>query len=198
MNIVFTFLMLSGIIFFAINGNIDSVAQVAMMSASSAVERVIALVGMICLWLGVAKIAEKSGLIEVLSNAIHPFVRFLFPSVPEGHPAMGAMLMNMGANILGFGNAATPFGLKAMAELQKLNDKPDTASEAMCTFLAINTSSVTLIPTTIIGLRAASGSRNPTEVIGLIIFATTCSTLVAVIADFIFRKLYRLGNGIIP
>ena len=198
MNIVFTFLVLSGIIFFAINGNIDSVAQVAMMSASSAVERVITLVGMICLWLGVAKIAEKSGLIEVLSNAIHPFVRFLFPSVPEGHPAMGAMLMNMGANILGFGNAATPFGLKAMAELQKLNDKPDTASEAMCTFLAINTSSVTLIPTTIIGLRAASGSRNPTEVIGLIIFATTCSTLVAVIADFIFRKLYRLGNGIIP
>ena len=196
MNIVFTFLVLSGIIFFAINGNIDSVAQVAMMSASSAVERVITLVGMICLWLGVAKIAEKSGLIEVLSNAIHPFVRFLFPSVPEGHPAMGAMLMNMGANILGFGNAATPFGLKAMAELQKLNDKPDTASEAMCTFLAINTSSVTLIPTTIIGLRAASGSRNPTEVIGLIIFATTCSTLVAVIADFIFRKLYRLGNDI--
>ena len=98
-----------------------------MVSASSAVERVITLTGMICLWIGVARIAEKSGLIKVLSRAIYPFVRFLFPSVPEGHPAMGAMLMNIGANILGFGNAATPFGLKAMDELQKLNDDRNMA-----------------------------------------------------------------------
>jgi spore maturation protein A len=195
MNVIFAFLVLAGIIFSALNGNIDSVTQAAMISASSAVERVITLIGMICLWIGVARIAEKSGLIRVLSRAIYPFVRFLFPSVPEGHPAMGAMLMNIGANILGFGNAATPFGLKAMAELQKLNDDPETATEAMCTFLAINTSSVTLIPTTIIGLRAASGSESPTEVIGLIIFATFCSTFTAVVADFFFRGLYRIGNN---
>lgn len=195
MNVIFAFLVLSGIIYSALNGNIDSVTQAAMVSASSAVERVITLTGMICLWIGVARIADKSGLIKVLSRAIYPFVRFLFPSVPEGHPAMGAMLMNIGANILGFGNAATPFGLKAMAELQKLNDDPETATEAMCTFLAINTSSVTLIPTTIIGLRAASESENPTEVIGLIIFATCCSTFIAVAADFFFRKLYRMKNN---
>jgi spore maturation protein A len=100
----------------------------------------------------------------------------------------------MSANILGFGSAATPFGLKAIAEMQKLNDDPETASEAMCTFLAINTSSITLVPATVIGLRAAAGSKNPTDIIGAILFATTCSTMTAIITDCFFRTYYRVKN----
>lgn len=192
MNVIFSLLILTGIAYSAFHGNIDAVTQTAINSATGAVERVFAIAGIISLWLGIARIAEKSGLIEFISRVIYPFVKFLFPSIPAGHPAMGAMLMNMSANLLGFGSAATPFGLKAMAEMQKLNRDPETATEAMCTFLAINTSSITLVPTTIIGLRAANGSRNPTEVIGMILFATMCSTATAVIADLFFRTCYRI------
>lgn len=99
--------------------------------------------------------------------------------------------MNLSANMLGFGNAATPFGLKAMQELQRLNDKPDTATEAMCTFLAINTSSVTIVPATLIALRASTGSQNPSEIMGAVLFATTCSTMAAILGDIVIRNLYR-------
>ncbi|MDI3534906.1 MAG: spore maturation protein [Thermosediminibacterales bacterium] len=192
MNIIFTSLIVIGIIVAAINGNIEVITQAAVNSAASAVEKIFGLVGIISLWLGIAKIAEKSGLIEALSRMLYPLVKYLFPSIPEGHPAMGSMLMNMSANLLGFGSAATPFGLKAIAEMQQLNDEPDTATEAMCTFLAINTSSVTLVPATIIGLRASAGAKNPTDIISCILFATTCSTATAITADYIFRTYYRI------
>lgn len=192
MNIIFTSLIVIGIIVAALNGNIEVITQAAVNSAASAVEKIFGIVGIISLWLGIAKIAEKSGLIEGLSRILYPFVKHLFPSIPEGHPAMGSMLMNMSANLLGFGSAATPFGLKAIAEMQQLNDEPDTATEAMCTFLAINTSSVTLVPATIIGLRASAGAKNPTDIISCILFATTCSTATAIIADYVFRTYYRL------
>jgi spore maturation protein A len=194
MDYVFSFFILAGIIVGLANGNVDVITQAAMNSANTAVERAIGLIGVVSFWLGIARVAEKSGLIDTISRIIAPFFRWLFPSIPKGHPALGCILMNLSANILGFGNAATPFGLKAMQELQKLNDEPDTASEAMCTFLAINTSSVTLVPTTIVALRASAGSKNPTEVIGAIIFATTCSTLVAIIADKVMRSISRRKN----
>jgi len=194
MNIIFSLLILIGIIVAAANGRIEIITETAINSAISAVERIFGLIGIISLWLGIAKIAEKSGLIETLSRILYPFVKHLFPTIPEGHPAMGSMLMNMSANILGFGSAATPFGLKAIAEMQELNDDPETASEAMCTFLAINTSSITLVPATVIGLRAAAGSKNPTDIVGAILFATTCSTMTAIIADYFFRTYYRVKN----
>ncbi|SHM04661.1 spore maturation protein A [Caldanaerovirga acetigignens] len=191
MNWIFAFLILGGILAAAWNGKLDSITPAALEAAKTAIERAISLVGVVGFWLGIAKVAEESGLIDSISRFIAPLFRWLFPSIPKGHPAMGSILMNLSANMLGFGNAATPFGLKAMKELQTLNPNPDTATEAMCTFLAINTSSVTLVPATIIALRAAAGSKNPSEVLGAILFATTCSTMVAVIADCAFRLLYR-------
>ncbi len=190
MNHIFSFFVLGGIIAAAINGKIDVVTTAAMTAAGSAVQRAIALIGIVGLWMGIARVAEKSGLIDKLSHLIAPLFSWLFPSIPKNHPALGCILMNLSANMLGFGNAATPFGLKAMQELQKLNNDPDTASEAMCTFLAINTSSVTLIPTTLIALRASVGSKNPSEIVGTVLFATTCSTIMAIISDIIIRNLY--------
>ncbi|MDI6802949.1 MAG: nucleoside recognition domain-containing protein [Bacteroidota bacterium] len=148
--------------------------------AKTAVELAIGLIGIMALWLGVMKIAEASGLITKIAGFLKPITTRLFPDVPPEHPAMGAMIMNISANILGLANAATPLGLKAMEELNKLNKKLGTATDAMCTFLVINTSNVQLIPATVIAIRAASGSSNPTEIIGAVIVATTVSTIVGI------------------
>ena len=134
--------------------------------AKTAVELAIGLIGIMALWLGIMKIAEQSGLVAHLGRGLRPVMTRLFPDVPADHPAMGAMIMNISANMLGLTNAATPFGLKAMEELNKLNTKVGTATDAMCTFLVINTSSVQLIPATVIAIRAAAGSSNPTEILG--------------------------------
>lgn len=194
MDLIFYILVIGGIIVAAINGRIDVVTNSLVSSANGAVERVLGLVGIMTLWLGMARIAEKSGLLEAMTRLIQPLIKLLFPSIPKGHPAMGSILMNICANMMGFGSAATPFGLKAMKELQKINDDKDTASDAMCTFLAINTSSVTLVPATLIAMRAAAGSNNPTEIVGTTLFATTCSTLVAITLDSIFRRRNKENN----
>jgi spore maturation protein A len=157
--------------------------------AKTAVELAIGLIGIMALWLGVMKIAEASGLIKKLALFLKPLTSWLFPDVPADHPAMGAMIMNISANILGLANAATPLGLKAMEELNKLNRKFGTATDAMCTFLVINTSSVQLIPATVIAIRAAAGSANPTEILGPVIIATTVNTIVGVTAVKLFAKL---------
>ena len=149
--------------------------------ARVAVELAIGLIGIMALWLGLMKIAEQSGLISALARSLKPVMTRLFPDVPPDHPAMGAMVMNISANMLGLGNAATPLGLKAMDELNRLNNKMGTATDAMCTFLVINTSSVQLIPAAVIAIRAASGSANPTEIIGPVILATTVNTTVGII-----------------
>jgi len=191
MNFVFGFLIITGIIVSMLTGNVDAVTNAALSSARSAVERAASLVGVFALWLGVAKVAEDSGFLRIFTRILEPFVRFLFPSIPKGHPAMGSILMNFSANLFGFGSAATPFGLKAMKELQQLNPNKEEASEAMCTFLAINVSSITLIPTTIIALRMEAGSADPMEIVGTTLFATSVSTLTAVLADYVFRKINR-------
>lgn len=182
LNIIWAALIIVGFSVGALTGNINNVTNAAIESAKSAVELALGLIGVMALWLGIMKIAEDSGLIKLISKALKPIMIFLFPDVPETHPAMGAMIMNISANILGLGNAATPFGLKAMEELQKLNKYKDTATNAMVTFLAINTSSVTLIPATTIALLAAAGAPNPTEIIGPTIISTTISTTAAIIA----------------
>ena len=157
--------------------------------AKTAVELAIGLIGIMALWLGVMKIAEASGLIKKIAISLKPLTTRLFPDVPADHPAMGAMIMNISANILGLANAATPLGLKAMEELNKLNRKFGTATDAMCTFLVINTSNVQLIPATVIAIRAAAGSANPTEILGPVIVATTVNTVVGVIAVKLLGKM---------
>jgi len=158
-------------------------------SAKTAVTLAIGLIGIMSLWLGLMKIAEQSGLVAKLASVLKPITTRLFPDVPADHPAMGAMIMNISANMLGLMNAATPLGLKAMEELNKLNKKLGTATDAMCTFLVINTSNVQLIPATVIAIRAAAGSANPTEILGPVIVATTVNTIVGVITVKLLAKL---------
>lgn len=160
-------------------------------SAKASVTLAMGLIGIMALWLGLMKIAEESGLVKLFAKAVRPILVRLFPDVPPDHPAMGAMVMNIAANMLGLGNAATPLGLKAMQELQTINKVKDTASDAMAMFMALNTSSVTLIPATVIGIRAAANASNPAEIIGPVIVATGVSTTVAIIAVKTFMKFPR-------
>lgn len=169
-------------------GNVKAVTDAAISYAESGFEIALGLTAVMTLWLGIMKIAEESGLVALLSRALRPVLIRLFPDVPAEHPAMGAMLMNIAANVLGLGNAATPFGIKAMGELQTLNNKPDTATDSMCMFLAINTSSVTVVPATVIAYRASAGSANAAEILGAALVATTCSTTVAIIASKLLSK----------
>ena len=164
------------------------VTNSALDYAGIAVNIAIGLIGIMALWLGVMKVAEEAGLIKIIAKAVRPITKFLFPDVPYDHPAMGSMIMNISANMLGLGNAATPFGLKAMEELNELNPEKGTATNAMCTFLAVNTAGLTLIPVTAIAVRAAAGSANPAIIIGTAIFGATCATIVGITATKIFEK----------
>jgi len=146
---------------------------------------------MFALWLGVMRLAELAGLVQVLARALRPVTRRLFPDVPADHPALGAMAMNMAANMLGLGNAATPLGLKAMRYLESLNPRPGVASNAMCTFLAINTASIQLIPTTAVGILAVSGSKNPTAIIASAFMATLCAFTAGITTVKLLEKLPR-------
>lgn len=156
---------------------------------------VIPLSAVMMLWLGIMRLAEKSGMIQVVSRAVRPVMKRLFPDVPSDHPAMSAMVMNMAANMLGLGNAATPLGLKAMQHLDDLNPNKGTATNSMCTFLAINTSSVTLIPATAIGLLAAQGIAEPYAIVGTTIGATLFSTIVAILAVKTFERMPVFNRG---
>jgi spore maturation protein SpmA len=180
----------------AITGQLPEVTTAAWEACKTAVMSLaLPLVGLMALWLGIMRIAEKSGLVALLARALRPILCWLFPEVPPNHPAMGSMVMNMAANILGLSNAATPLGLRAMQDLEKLNRNPGTATNAMCTFLAINTSSIQLIPATAIALLAAAGSKNPTAIIAPTFFATLVSTIAAV---FIVKTLEKLPFFAVP
>lgn len=189
-NVIWLLMIVSGIFWASISGKPEVVTQAAFQAAQSSVKYALELIGVMSFWLGIMKIAEEAGLIRGLAKVLKPLTRFLFPSVPHQHPAMGAILMNLSANILGLGNAATPFGLKAMEQLQTLNKDQETASDAMCTFLALNTSCITFLPAMIIGIRLSAGSANPTEIIGTTLFATALGMCIAIIADNILRRLY--------
>jgi len=162
----------------------------AMFDGSkTAFEIAIGLTGVMALWLGVMKVGERAGLVELLGRALAPLYRRLFPDVPDGHPALGAMTMNVGANMLGLDNAATPLGIKAMRELQTLNPSPDTASDAQVLFLVINTSAVTLLPVTIFTYRAQLGAADPTDVFVPLLIATYTSTLLGLLSVGLFQRL---------
>src|ERR1700730_2130072 len=165
LNLIWLALLLSGVLVALLTGKLDAVGQGGLNAAKSAVmDLALPLVGVMALWLGLMRLAEKSGLIQRLGRLIRPIMLRLFPDVPSDHPAIGAMMMNISANMLGVSNAATPLGLKAMTELNRLNSKPGVATNAMCTFLAINTASIQLIPATAINLLAINGSKNPSAI----------------------------------
>ncbi|MBS4030774.1 MAG: nucleoside recognition protein [Clostridiales bacterium] len=193
-NLIWFCMMFAGLMVAALTGRVETVTETVFSSAEKAVGIAISLVSILTFWLGMMKIIEKSGMINIIVAILRPFANFLYPNIPKNHRAMNAILMNMSANLLGMGSAATPFGLKAMQELQELNSDKETASDEMCTFLAVNTSSLTLIPTTVIALRAATGSLNPTEIVGTTIVATFCSTAVAITFDRLLRRFSRNGR----
>ncbi|MGI6225258.1 MAG: nucleoside recognition domain-containing protein [Peptococcales bacterium] len=192
-NIIWLLLIVIGIIVAAGNGQPEIITDTVLHSANLGVRYSFDLIGLMTFWLGIMRLAEKAGLVDILARIIRPVTKYLFPSVPGNHPAMGAILLNISANVLGLGNAATPFGLKAMQELQTLNKNSDEASDAMITFLAINTSCIVVVPATIIGVRVAAGSINPTEIVGTTLFATCIGMSIALTADRIFRLFARKG-----
>lgn len=188
-NLVWVVMIITGIILAAWQGKPEIITEASFQAARSAVKYAIELMGVMSFWLGMMKIAEEAGLIRSLAKLLRPLMGFLFPSVPINHPAMGAIVMNLSANILGLGNAATPFGLKAMEELQNLNGDKERATTAMCTFLALNTACLTILPTMVISLRVSTGSANPTEIIGTTFFATAIGMTLAIMADRLCRSM---------
>ncbi|NLK22056.1 MAG: nucleoside recognition protein [Epulopiscium sp.] len=192
LNYLWGFMILIGIVVAAFTGTMGEVTNTAINSSREGVEVCIKLLGALAFWMGIMGIAEKSGLINVLTEKIRPVLRFLFPDIPDGHKAQKYIATNLIANILGLGWGATPPGLLAMKELQKLNLKKDEASNAMCMFLIVNISSVQLISINIIAYRSQYGSINPSEIIGPSILATLISTLTAVVYGKIMERRKRV------
>lgn len=174
----------------------ELLSKAMVESAAGSVDLAIGLVGVMTLFLGLMKVAEAGGMLTILARLIRPLMVRLFPDVPPEHPAMGAMILNLSANALGLGNAATPFGIRAVQELNKLNTKNGVATDAMALFLAINTSSVTLLPTGVIALRAALGSSDPAGILPTTLFATAGSTIIAVIAAKLYSKITPFSKAI--
>jgi spore maturation protein A len=185
---IWAFLIISGILFSLFTGNIEIINTTILNSGSKSLELLIAIIPVVVLWSGIMKIAEKSGLLHSFAKTLRPLFAKLFPSIPKDHPALGYISSNIAANMLGLGSAATPFGLKAMSELQKINDKKDTASDAMITFLVLNTAGVTLIPTTVLAMRQSFSSTNPAVIIIPGIIATLASNICGLLLDHYIRS----------
>ncbi|KYZ77477.1 spore maturation protein [Anaerosporomusa subterranea] len=194
-NFIWLFFLIVGIAYAGINGRVETVTQSAISGAETAVTLAFKLLGVMCLWLGIMKIAEKAGLIRIFAWILGPIIRLLFPGVPKGHPALGAIVMTVSANMLGLGNAATPFGIKAMQQLQELNPSRETATPAMCTLLALCTTGFTLVPATLIALRSAAGSVSPAEIVGVTVLTSLVATATALTADFLFRLVTGRRRG---
>ncbi len=193
-NYIWVAMTIIGIVFGLINGTMEEINKAIFIGAKEAVTLCIGLISVLVFWLGMMRIAQESGLLDGLSKLFRPMVRRLFPEVPPEHPAMGYILSNMIANMFGLGNAATPLGIKAMEELQKLNGGKNTASRSMVTFLAVNTASITLIPTTVIAIRMTYHSSSPTEIVIPTLIATIFSAVGAVLIDrYYYHRRNRKG-----
>ena len=190
-NLIWLFMILLATVVASYNGRMKDVVDASFESAKSSVNLAIGLIGIMALWLGLMKVAEAGGLMRLVARAIRPVMHRLFPDVPTDHPAMSAMIMNMAANALGLGNAATPMGIKAMMELDRLNPHKGEATNAMCLFLAINTSSVTILPLGVIGVRAAAGAAEPASILIPSLLATIFSTAMAICASKAFVRFSR-------
>lgn len=175
-----------------------ALTQKSLDAASDSAKLALGLTGVLALWMGVMRVAEKAGLVALLARALRPVLVRLFPEVPADHPAMGAIVMNMSANLLGLGNAATPLGLEAMKRLQELNPRKDTASNAMVLFLALNTTHITLIPARTIALRLENGSADATNIVLPTILATMCGMVVAFFAARLLQGRYPVEPALLP
>jgi len=189
MNVIWFIVICVSVLFAAVNGRIDEFTKAMFDAGKTAVEMSLYLVGIVSLWLGLTKILEDCGIIYKMSNFFRPAISLLFRNIPEGHPAITSMTLNLLANLFGIGNAATPLGIKAMEDLQTLNPESDTVTFEMMLFIVINTSSIQLIPFTVIGLLASYGAHNPNVIILPTLIATLVSSATAVGILFLFRKL---------
>lgn len=191
LNYIWLAMLAAGFLLGIINGRVEEVTQAAFASAGRGVELSIGLLGIMCLWSGLMNIAEKSGMIKVIAQLAGPGLKKLFPQLSRNGKALGAIVMNLAANFLGLGNAATPLGIKAMEELQKANGNSDTASDSMCTFLVLNTSAIQLIPSSVIAIRSAAGSKAPSEITACVWIASLCAACAGLI---MVRILSRTGR----
>src|SRR5690625_3509015 len=184
-NLIWALMAIVGILYAMLNGTMDDVNKAIIESANEAVTLSIGLISILVFWLGVMKIAEAAGILKLITKLLRPLIIKIFPDIPKDHPAMGYILSNFTANFFGLGNAATPLGIKAMQEMKNLSNS-DTASRSMITFLAINTSGLTLIPTTVIAIRMQYDSISPTEIVGTTLVATLISLISAIMIDRFF------------
>ncbi|MGA8890319.1 MAG: nucleoside recognition domain-containing protein [Anaeromyxobacteraceae bacterium] len=190
MSVLWVLLLVASVAVAAFTGRMAALPGAIAESAGRAVTLSLGLVGVLSLWLGLMKVAEEAGLVRALGRMARPVLRRLFPSVPPDSPAMGAMTMNIAANMLGLGNAATPFGLKAMEELEKVNPVPGTATDAQALLCALNTASIQLVPASVIALRAAAGARQPADILGATLLASACATVAAVTSAWALRRAF--------
>ena len=193
MGLVWSFLVAAAVVSAAFTGSVAALTGAITESAGQAVTVALGLVGVMTLWLGLMRVAEEAGLVTQLARLVRPLMHRLFPEVPPGHPALGSMVLNLSANLLGLGNAATPFGVRAMQELETLNPRPGVATDAQALFAAMNTASLQLVPATVIALRAGAGSRAPAEILGATLVASACGVVVAVAAAKLLARL-RIGD----
>lgn len=191
-NLIWGLFIIIGITYSILTGHVNELNNEILLSGSKAIELILNIMPLLIIWMGLMKIAEKSGLINKIAHLMTPILSKLFPSIPKDHESLGYIASNIAINMAGLGSAATPFGLKAMEKLQEINPEKDKASSSMITFLVLNTSGVTIIPTTIISLRLAAGSLNPSIIIPTCILATLCSTLGGLLLDHYIRR--RNGN----
>ncbi|MGM9875898.1 MAG: nucleoside recognition domain-containing protein [Bacilli bacterium] len=189
-NYLWGIFIILGIIVSIIKGD-SNLTNNLLTSGIKGIDMIISLIPLMCLWLGIMKIADSSGLLNIISNKLSKVIRIIFPEIPKGDPAIAYISSNIVMNMLGLGNAATPFGIKAMTRLKELNNNSDVASRSMITFLVINTSSVTIIPATVISLRIASGSNNPTEIMTACIITTFLSSFIGLLIDRLFYLIWR-------
>ena len=190
-NIIWGVMIVIGIIYGLISGNIEAINNEIIVSGKKGLDMILEMLPILVIWMGLMKIAEESGLLKKIANLFYPVLSKLFPSIPKGNKALGYIASNIAVNMMGLGSAATPFGLQAMDEMQKINQKKDTATDAMITFLVLNTSGVTLIPTTVISLRMLSGSAHPTEIILPAILATFCASVGGLSLDYLIRRRHK-------
>lgn len=185
---IWFFLIVIGVVYSFFTGNISAINDSILTNGNEALELMISILPVIVLWSGIMKIAEEAGLLRKFARLLEPVLSRIFPTVSKDNPALGYIASNIAANMMGLGSAATPFGLKAMSELQKVNPKKDTASTAMITFLVLNTAGVTIVPTTVLALRIAHGSINPSEIIIPGVIATFCSSVGGLTLDYFIRR----------
>lgn len=188
-NYLFASFFIIGIIYSFFTGT--NISSELLSSTNKSIELILSILPIMCLWLGIMKIASSSGLLDKLSKLLTPFLRIIFPEIPKNDPSLAYIGTNIIMNMLGLGNAATPFGLKAIKELQRLNQKKDTASRSMVTFLILNTAAVTIMPTTIISMRVMYGSINPEMIIPYVIITSSLSCLIGLIIDRLFYLVVR-------